>query len=119
MRERGDSADGSFTRGRDGMSSTSVASVSFDESVPPLSASSSSSSLDVTRASLAKSMVGVTAAASQYSRSKNRSASWLMTGLRVSAVGSKVRSYPTFLGSNDLPPCHQPSAYAVALEIVI
>ena len=74
---------------RDGPSSTRVASVSFEESVPPLSTSSSSSSLDVIRASLASSIVGVTAAASQYSKLKNNSASWLMTEVHP----SQKRSY--------------------------
>ena len=60
---------------REGGSSTRVASVSFEESVPPLSASSSSSSREVTSASLARSIVGVTAADSQYSNCQNRSAS--------------------------------------------
>jgi hypothetical protein len=71
----GDRGDGSETGNREGPSSTRVASVSFDESVPPLSASSSSSSLDVTSASLASSTVGVTAAVSQYSRFENSSES--------------------------------------------
>lgn len=63
---------------RGGASSTSVASVSLDESVPVLSWSwsSSSSSWDVTNANLANSMVGVTAGSSQYSRSQNSAASW-------------------------------------------
>lgn len=56
-------------------SSTSVASVSLDESVPPLSPSSSSSSFEVTRASFASSIVGDTARFSQNSRSKNSRAS--------------------------------------------
>lgn len=69
----------SVTPGLDGPSSTNVASVSLDESVPPVSISSSSSSREVTNASLASSTVGVTAAASQNSRLKNNSASWCMT----------------------------------------
>lgn len=56
-------------------SSTSVASVSLEESVPLLSASSSSSSREVTRASLARSIVGVTEASSACSSFQNRSAS--------------------------------------------
>lgn len=76
--EGGDIGKGSDTN-RDGPSSTNVASVSFDDSVPPLSASSSSSSRDVTSASLANSTVGVTDAASANSMSTKRSASCLMT----------------------------------------
>jgi len=63
-----------------GPSSTNVASVSFGESVSSRS-SSSSSSLEVTRASLASSIVGVIAAASANSRLKKSSASWFMTRL--------------------------------------
>ncbi len=61
--------------GRDTPSSTNVASVSLEESVQPFSSSSSSSSRDVTNASFANSIVGVTAAVLQYSRFENRSAS--------------------------------------------
>ena len=56
-------------------SSTSVASVSLEESVPLLSASSSSSSLEVTRASLARSKVGVTETSSECPSFQNNSAS--------------------------------------------
>jgi hypothetical protein len=63
-------------------SSTSVASVSaepFEPSVCGRSASSSSSSLDMTRASLASSSSGVTAGFSAYSRLKKRSPRCLTT----------------------------------------
>lgn len=63
------------SRPRDCESSTSVASVSLEESVPLLSASSSSSSREVTRASLARSNVGVTEASSACSRLQNKLAS--------------------------------------------
>lgn len=53
-------------------SSTSVASVLCDESVPPRSGSSSSSSFEVTRASFASSRDGVTDGASLFSRCQNR-----------------------------------------------
>ncbi len=59
--------------GRGAISSTSVASVSFEESVPALSVSSSSSSCDVTSASFASSIAGVTAAVSQNSMFQNSS----------------------------------------------
>ena len=56
-------------------SSTRVASVSLEESVPLLSASSSSSSREVTSASLARSIVGVTEISSACSSFQNRLAS--------------------------------------------
>ena len=56
-------------------SSTRVTSVSLEESVPAFSPSSSSSSFEVTSASFASSMLGLTAGSSQYSRFQNRSAS--------------------------------------------
>lgn len=63
------SAGVSVTATRGSASSTSVASVSLEESVLPLlSASSSSSSLEVTSASFARSIVGVMAASSANSR---------------------------------------------------
>lgn len=76
----------SFVKGRGTASSTSVASVSLDESVPPLSASSSSSSLDVTRASFASSIDGVTAGVSHHSRLKKSSASWFMTRKQIHCI---------------------------------
>lgn len=56
---RGECGDCSVAETLVGASSTRVASVSLEESVPPRSTSSSSSSLDVTSASFANSIVGV------------------------------------------------------------
>jgi hypothetical protein len=125
--ERGDPSRG-CGEVTSGASSTRVASVSaepFEPSVGGRSASSSSSSLDVTSASFASSISGVIDGVSWYSMSQNKPARSLTTKIGASQhmasllTNLQERGELTFPRPHDLPPRDQPSPHSMPLEVVL